>query len=307
MFGGLSGHDAYELLHVSPDASSEEIQRAWRKLARTHHPDRFTDPAAKTRAERESRLINLARDVLLNQRATYDAHRRGPEPAEELIEEPWEEFPDPWDEEPPPDPWADATPGAAAPPFTYAPRPQPPPAYTQPTYTPPAYPPPTYPPPQYVPLPQSRYRRRRRMGATAGAGCALFYFGMIFLFIAASFLGGSDDPEPEAPVPGRLAGTWTGTVKMVGGDSSWDIELTLRKGKHNGKVRYLRGKCTGTAVPVAADASRTVTVRTAFSNEGSSCDAGDLRISSRADGRAQATYYKADGVTKSATGTLRRR
>ncbi|MBT2211303.1 J domain-containing protein [Actinomadura sp. NEAU-AAG7] len=304
MFGDLSGHDAYELLHVSPDASSEEIQRAWRKLARTHHPDRFTDNTARTKAEQELRLINLARDVLLNRRASYDAFRDAPAVDEELFDDPWEDEPppDPWDfdtpSSAPQDPWADATPGAAPPP---------------PTYIPPR--PPLHVPPPYIrpPWPQYRPPPRHQVGSRLGLGCVLLFGVLLFLWGFGVVLGGlrglvhSDEPEPEAPVPGVLAGSWTGIVQHLGDDSTWDIELTLRKGKHNGKVHYVHGECAGTAVPIVADAQEAVTLRTVFPHEQSLCDVGNVHITPSTDGRIQVTYYKEDGVTEAATGTLLRR
>ena len=43
------GRDFYETLGVSRDASPEELQRAYRKLARTYHPDVNKDPGAEER------------------------------------------------------------------------------------------------------------------------------------------------------------------------------------------------------------------------------------------------------------------
>ncbi|MEV5827743.1 J domain-containing protein [Spirillospora sp. NPDC052242] len=109
LFGELAGNDAYELLGVPPDASADEIQRAWRKQASAHHPDRVTDPAAKSAAEDRIRLINAARDVLTARRAAYDAARRGPAEDEPDVQDLWEDA-----EEVIADPWDAAEPGTTA-------------------------------------------------------------------------------------------------------------------------------------------------------------------------------------------------
>ena len=63
--------DFYEILGVSRDAAPEDIQRAYRKLARTYHPDMNKDPAA----EGKFKEIAEAYDVLSDPttRKKYDA------------------------------------------------------------------------------------------------------------------------------------------------------------------------------------------------------------------------------------------
>ncbi|SHN46238.1 DnaJ C-terminal domain-containing protein [Cryptosporangium aurantiacum] len=62
--------DYYEVLGVDRSASQEDIQRAYRKLARTYHPDVNSDPDAEDRFKR----INEANEVLSDPatRARYD-------------------------------------------------------------------------------------------------------------------------------------------------------------------------------------------------------------------------------------------
>jgi curved DNA-binding protein len=63
--------DFYEVLGLSRDADQSEIQRAYRKLARTLHPDVNKDP----RAEERFKELSEAYDVLSDpdQRKRYDA------------------------------------------------------------------------------------------------------------------------------------------------------------------------------------------------------------------------------------------
>jgi len=63
--------DLYAVLGVARDASPEEIKKAYRKLARKHHPDvNPNDPAAEERFKE----ISAANDVLsdADKRARYD-------------------------------------------------------------------------------------------------------------------------------------------------------------------------------------------------------------------------------------------
>lgn len=69
--------DFYEVLGLSRTASADEIKRAYRGLARTHHPDVSSD---KAQAEHRFKEINEAYEVLSDpqKRAHYDRYGSAP-------------------------------------------------------------------------------------------------------------------------------------------------------------------------------------------------------------------------------------
>lgn len=60
----------YHILGVAPNASTEEIKKAYRSLAMRHHPDRSTD----TNAQSKFNTIKSAYELLTNpkKRAEYN-------------------------------------------------------------------------------------------------------------------------------------------------------------------------------------------------------------------------------------------
>jgi curved DNA-binding protein len=66
-----AARDFYEILGVSRSASQDEIQSAYRKLARKHHPDINKDPAAEERFKDISEAYDVLSDS--DQRPRYDA------------------------------------------------------------------------------------------------------------------------------------------------------------------------------------------------------------------------------------------
>src|SRR5919199_6264732 len=67
----MAARDFYEALGVPRTASQEEIQRAYRKLARTYHPDVNKDPGAEERFKEISEAYDVLSDPATRKR--YDA------------------------------------------------------------------------------------------------------------------------------------------------------------------------------------------------------------------------------------------
>jgi len=66
-----ANRDFYQALGVSKTASQDEIQRAYRKLARTYHPDLNKDPGAEERFKEISEAYQVLADPATRKR--YDA------------------------------------------------------------------------------------------------------------------------------------------------------------------------------------------------------------------------------------------
>lgn len=60
----MDDFDPYAELQLSPDAEPELIKAAFKALAKKYHPDRFSDPEEKRRAEEKMARINEAQQLL---------------------------------------------------------------------------------------------------------------------------------------------------------------------------------------------------------------------------------------------------
>ncbi|NJR69769.1 MAG: J domain-containing protein [Synechococcales cyanobacterium CRU_2_2] len=57
-------YDCYTILGITQNATLEDVKQAYRRLARSWHPDRFTDPQEKEVAEEKIKRINAAYEYL---------------------------------------------------------------------------------------------------------------------------------------------------------------------------------------------------------------------------------------------------
>jgi len=68
----------YEILEVERDATQDQIREQYLFLIQAWHPDKFSNPAQKGKAEEKTKDINTAYEILRNplKRAEYDRSNR---------------------------------------------------------------------------------------------------------------------------------------------------------------------------------------------------------------------------------------
>ncbi len=73
--------DYYKVLGIPPTASAAEVRKAYMRLARERHPDRFVDPEEKAQAHDFFRDLTTAFNTLSNDRLRreYDQEREQPQ------------------------------------------------------------------------------------------------------------------------------------------------------------------------------------------------------------------------------------
>ena len=78
----LASRDLYEALGVAPDASAAEVQKAFRALSLTLHPDKCSEPGAEQAFQRLSEAHSVLSDAL--RRRAYDVERSSQVPPPRL-------------------------------------------------------------------------------------------------------------------------------------------------------------------------------------------------------------------------------
>lgn len=70
----ISMKNFYEILEIEPEATEDHIKEQYLFLIQAWHPDKFPNPAQKTKAEEKTKSINAAYEILRDsvKRAEYD-------------------------------------------------------------------------------------------------------------------------------------------------------------------------------------------------------------------------------------------
>ena len=67
--------DPYKILNISPDASDDEVKKAYRELARKYHPDHYHGSPLEKMAEEKMKEINEAYAMIQQQRKSGGGSR----------------------------------------------------------------------------------------------------------------------------------------------------------------------------------------------------------------------------------------
>ncbi len=180
--------DPYEVLGVPRDASTDDIERARKRLALVWHPDRNQSADAAEHFDQVQKAAEVLRNPVT--RAAFDR---------DFALRVAMSLPTNLSDRPPPPP-------------TYTAPAYPPPTSTPPTHTPPAYPPPAHTPPAHNGRAHARPSRRRprswlssrRARLSAGLAALVALAG-----IAGAFLVGQGHPASAGRAAPRSAGTPT--------------------------------------------------------------------------------------------------
>ncbi len=70
-------NNPYEVLGISPNATDDEVKRAYREMARKYHPDNYADNPLSDLAEEKMQEINEAYDAIINSRKTGGSYSGG--------------------------------------------------------------------------------------------------------------------------------------------------------------------------------------------------------------------------------------
>jgi len=75
--------NVYEILEIEPEATQDQIKEQYLFLIQAWHPDKFPNPAQKTKAEEKTKSINAAYEILRDsvKRAEYDRSIRSSTPS----------------------------------------------------------------------------------------------------------------------------------------------------------------------------------------------------------------------------------
>ena len=70
-------NDPYKILGVSPDASDDDIKKAYRQLARKYHPDKYRDSDLADLASEKMKEVNAAYEEIKKMRENGGSSRSG--------------------------------------------------------------------------------------------------------------------------------------------------------------------------------------------------------------------------------------